>query len=43
MSDTTKASVDKVKLFNQMLEDLAGDEYEDYDAELTISTTLFLK
>ena len=43
MSDTTKASVDKVKLFNQMLEDLAGDEYEDYDAELSISTTLFLK
>ncbi len=33
MSDTTKASVDKVKLLNQMLEDLAGDEYEDYDAD----------
>ena len=33
MSDTTKKSLDKVKLLDQMLEDLAGDEYEDYDAD----------
>ena len=33
MADTTKTSGDKVKLLNQMLEDMAGDEYEDYDAD----------
>ncbi|MBC7756120.1 MAG: hypothetical protein H7Z20_05630 [Bdellovibrio sp.] len=33
MPDTTKTGVDKVKLLDQMLEDLAGDEYEDYDAD----------
>ena len=33
MPSTTKSSVDKVKLLDQMLEDLAGDEYEDYDAD----------
>ena len=35
MSTTTKASLDKIKLLNQMLEDLAGDEYEDFDADKT--------
>ena len=33
MSNTTKTSGDKVKLLDQMLEDMAGDEYEDYDAD----------
>jgi hypothetical protein len=33
MSATTKTSLDKIKLLDQMLEDLAGDEYEDYDAD----------
>ena len=33
MSDTTKTSLDKIKLLDQMLEDLAGDEYEDYDVD----------
>ena len=33
MSDTTKNNIDKIKLINQMLEDLAGDEYEDYDVD----------
>jgi hypothetical protein len=32
MSEVTKANADKIKLLDQMLEDLAGDEYEDYDA-----------
>ena len=32
MSTTTKTSPDKIKLLDQMLEDLAGDEFEDYDA-----------
>ena len=35
MSTTTKASLDKIKALNQMLEDLAGDEYEDFDADKT--------
>ena len=35
MPSTTKSSVDKVKLLDQMLEDLAGDEYEEYDADET--------
>lgn len=33
MSNTTKTSGDKVKLLDQMLEDMAGDEFEDYDAD----------
>jgi hypothetical protein len=33
MSETTKTSLDKVKLLDQLLEDLAGDEFEDYDAD----------
>ena len=33
MPSITKTSVDKAKLLDQMLEDLAGDEYEDYDAD----------
>jgi hypothetical protein len=32
MSTTTKTSPDKIKLLDQMLEDLAGDEFEEYDA-----------
>jgi len=28
MSTTTKTSPDKIKLLDQMLEDLAGDEFE---------------
>ena len=33
MADTTKTSGDNVKLLNQMLEDMAGDEFEDYVAD----------
>ena len=33
MSTTTKTSLDKIKLLDQMLEDLADDEYEDFDAD----------
>ena len=32
MSDTTKTSVDKIKFLDQMMEDLAGDEFEEFDA-----------
>ena len=32
MSNTTIKSADKIKLLDQMLEDIAGDEYEDFDA-----------
>ena len=35
MSTTTKTGSDKIKLLEQMLEDLAGDEYEDFDADKT--------
>ncbi len=35
MSNTIKTSLDKIKLLDQMLEDLAGDEYEDFDADKT--------
>ena len=35
MSTTTKISLDKIKLLDQMLEDIAGDEYEDFDADKT--------
>ncbi|MGB7816426.1 MAG: hypothetical protein WBL28_08760 [Methylotenera sp.] len=31
MATTTKASPDKIKLLDQMLEDLAGDEFEEFD------------
>jgi flagellar biosynthesis regulator FlbT len=31
MSDTTKTSLDKIKFLDQMMEDLAGDEFEDFD------------
>jgi hypothetical protein len=31
MSDTTKISLDKIKFLDQMMEDLAGDEFEDFD------------
>ena len=33
MPNATKVSTDKVKLLDQLLEDFAGDEYEDYDAD----------
>jgi hypothetical protein len=32
MSHTTIKKSDKIKLLDQMLEDLAGDEFEDFDA-----------
>ena len=32
MSDTTKTSLDKIKFLDQMMEDLAGDEFEEFDA-----------
>ena len=35
MSTTAKTSLDKIKLLDQMLEDQAGDEYEDFDADKT--------
>ena len=31
MSNTTTKSLDKIKLLDQMLEDIAGDEFDDYD------------
>jgi hypothetical protein len=31
MPSTTKTSPDKIKLLDQMLEDLAGDEFEEFD------------
>lgn len=31
MSTTTINSADKIKLLDQMLEDLAGDEFDEYD------------
>lgn len=39
MSATTKTSLDKTKLLNQMLEVLTGDEYEGYDADKTSAGT----
>ena len=33
MSNTTITSADKIKLLDQMLEDIAGDEYEDFDVD----------
>ncbi len=35
MSITTIKSVDKIKLLDQMLEDIAGDEFDDYDLNET--------
>ena len=32
MSIATIKTVDKIKLLDQMLEDIAGDEFEDFDA-----------
>lgn len=41
MSNTTKTSPDKIKLLDQMLEDIAGDEFDDYDdSENNASSTL---
>ena len=31
MSNTTKTSVDKIKFLDQKMEDLAGDEFEEFD------------
>jgi hypothetical protein len=31
MSSTTKTNPDKIKLLDQMLEDLAGDEFDEYN------------
>ena len=31
MSSTTKTSLDKIKMLDQMLEDLAGEEFEEGD------------
>jgi hypothetical protein len=40
MSITTITSTDKIKLLDQMLEDLAGDEFDEYDAaETSIGST----
>ena len=33
MPNALKTIVDKVKLLDQLLEDLAGDEYGEYDAD----------
>lgn len=35
MSDTTKTSLDKIKFLNQMMEDLAGDEFEEFDVSVS--------
>lgn len=35
MSITTIKTVDKIKLLDQMLEDIAGDEFDDFDAAET--------
>ena len=41
MSDTTKASLDKIKFLDQMMEDLAGDEFEEFDAsESSVSASV---
>lgn len=38
MSMTTIKNTDKIKLLDQMLEDIAGDEFDDYDpAESSIN------
>ena len=40
MSITTIKSVDKIKLLDQMLEDIAGDEFDDYDpTETSVSAS----
>ena len=31
MASTTKTNPDKIKLLDQMLEDMAGEEFEDFD------------
>ena len=41
MSATTKTSLDKIKFLDQMMEDLAGDELEDFDvSESSISNNV---
>ena len=35
MSMTTIKTTDKIKLLDQMLEDLAGDEFDDYETAET--------
>ena len=40
MSITTIKSVDKIKLLDQMLEDIAGDEFDDFDpSETSVSAS----
>jgi len=38
MSNTTKTIPDKIKLLDQMLEDLAGDEFEEFDTSANVSS-----
>jgi len=41
MSATTKTSLDKIKFLDQMMEDLAGDEFEDFDvSESSVSASI---
>ena len=41
MSATTKISLDKIKFLDQMMEDLAGDEFEEFDvSESSISNSV---
>ena len=41
MSATTKTSLDKIKFLDQMMEDLAGDEFEEFDvSESNISNSV---
>ena len=41
MSDTTKTSLDKIKFLDQMMEDLAGDELEEFDvSESNVSASV---
>jgi hypothetical protein len=40
MSNTTKTSPDKIKLLDQMLEDIAGDEFDDFDTSESGSTSI---
>jgi hypothetical protein len=39
MSNTTKTSPDKIKLLDQMLEDIAGDEFDDFDSSESGTST----
>ena len=43
MATTTIKSADKIKLLDQMLEDIAGDEHEDFDFESHDATESSMK